>query len=87
LVETDTGYGLRIGSFGDERKVRILILRLIGVGRKDKLQLRWCRQACVDWGDVGSPAGVCWICAFNDLKTSRQFFARSRTNVCLRWEG
>nr|XP_009787669.1 PREDICTED: uncharacterized protein LOC104235577 [Nicotiana sylvestris] len=48
LVETNTGCGFRIRSFGSEWKVRILAMRLIGVGWKAKFQLRWCRQAYVD---------------------------------------
>ena len=40
LVETDTGYGFRIGSFGNGWNVRILVLRLIGIARKAKFQLR-----------------------------------------------
>ncbi|XP_070052889.1 (R)-linalool synthase TPS5, chloroplastic-like [Nicotiana tomentosiformis] len=59
LKRVANGYGsnCRIGSFEDKWKVRILTLRLIGVGGKDELQLIWCRQAYVDWGDVESLAG------------------------------
>lgn len=61
-----------------------MALRLIGIGRKAKFQLRWCRQVYVDWGDVESPAGACWECVFSEFITLRQILARSRTNVCFK---
>lgn len=78
------GVDVGIRSFRDDLMVRILVLRLIGIGGRDIFQLRWCHRAYVDLSDVGYPAGICRMNTFGDLMTSRRFLAHSRMNVRLR---
>ena len=37
----------------------------------------------MDWGDVGSPPGMCMVRLHGNLMALERLLARSRTNICL----